>query len=146
MPQVEMPDYIDCFVSHPLGTGGLVRRLLAVLAGIKDEDDNRYIRMALEFQQTIAARPWMNHCIVARQIGARAFGIATDELLSKDGRKPELVEKRHKIIAFTRVVTGHGYNQIARAFERDRSSIAYSCEKYEDVIRAAIGGGVIGEQ
>ena len=101
------------------------------------DDLARYRAMADEFSRFVAARPWSNHCIVARDIGARAFGFTPSELLKED-RSPDLVEARHKIIAFTRVVTGANASRIGKAFERHHPAVTHACAKYEHEVRAAI--------
>jgi Bacterial dnaA protein helix-turn-helix len=105
-------------------------------AALADED--RFLAMAHEFRQSVAARPWINQCIVAREVGARAFGITTSDIL-KDDRRPDLVDKRHKIVAFARVMTGASYSHIGRHFGRNHSGVAYACEKYESLIRFMVG-------
>jgi len=137
----EMPDaertYIDFFDCHlMLGDRGheLIAQYDEGYANLPDEP--RYRTMHQEFRQSVAARPWINQCIVAREVGARAFGITTSEILSED-RRPDLVDKRHKIIAFTKVMTGASYSHIGRHFGRDHSAVGYACEKYEAIVRAA---------
>ena len=136
MPNAELVDR-DSFIS----LGEIVRELLSSIAAITNNqaDDNRYVAMARDYRLAVAGRPWVNACIVARQIGAQAFGITVDDLLAINRCHP-LVEKRHKIMAFTAVVTGASISKIGHAFHRDHSTVIYALSKYEPTIRAAIYG------
>jgi hypothetical protein len=100
-------------------------------------DVPRYIEMAREFHRICAARPFLNHCIVARDVGARAFQISNDQLLARS-REGDQTETRQKIMAFACVVTGASFRQVGATFERDHSAVSYACDKYADYIRTAI--------
>jgi chromosomal replication initiation ATPase DnaA len=127
-------DFFECQSTMSDQGLALLAHYIERFANLPDEP--RYLTMLKEFQHRVAARPWINQCIVAREVGARAFGITTPEILSED-RRPDLVEKRHKIIAFAKVVTGASDSHIGRHFGRDHSGVGYACEKYEAIVRAA---------
>lgn len=96
-----------------------------------------YADMAREFHHICAARPFLNHCIVARDVGARAFSISVDQLLART-REGDQTETRQKIMAFVCVVTGASFRQVGGSFERNHSAVSYACDKYADTVRAAI--------
>ncbi|WFU42565.1 helix-turn-helix domain-containing protein [Bradyrhizobium sp. CB82] len=98
-----------------------------------------YADMAREFRRICAARPYLNHCVVARDVAARAFETSIDHLQSTT-RDADNAEVRHKIMAFVYVITGAKFSEIGRVFNRNHSAVSYACGKYADAIRAAIGG------
>ncbi|UQR66185.1 hypothetical protein LRP30_13415 [Bradyrhizobium sp. C-145] len=101
------------------------------------DEARRYREMAREFQRIRAARPYVNQCVVARDLGARAFGISVDHLLAGT-READVTAIRQKLMAFTHVMTGLSFRQIATVFDRDHSAVGYACNKYERAIRAAV--------
>jgi|GEM_PF-6519807 len=102
-------------------------------------DGPRYRHMARDFRCICAARPYLNHVVVARDVGARAFAISVDQLLARV-RDGELTEARQKIMAFAYVMTGAAFSQIGRFFDRDHSAVHYACDKYADAVRAEVDG------
>jgi chromosomal replication initiation ATPase DnaA len=99
----------------------------------------RYADMAADFHRICAARPYLNHCIVARDVGARAFDVSVNRLIART-REGDMTEMRQRIMAFVHVVTGAKFSQIGKSFDRDHSAVSYACDKYADAIRAEIGG------
>jgi hypothetical protein len=100
-------------------------------------EQNRYRQMAREFRRICAARPYLNHCIVARDVGARAFEISIDHLQLAT-RDAEASEIRHRIMAFVYVMTGAKFAEIGRAFGRNHSTVSYACDKYAASISAMV--------
>ena len=101
-------------------------------------DADRYRRMLAEFKAVTAARPYLNHCTIACAVGAQHFGVTVADLQTRPNR--DIVTTRQKIMAFTRVVTGAGYHQIARIFNIDHSAVIRACERHEDFIRQVLAG------
>ena len=64
----------------------------------------RYRGMADEFRRNSTARPFLNHCIIARDVGVRNFGVSIDQLCAPK-READLTEVRQKLIAFVHVMT-----------------------------------------
>lgn len=97
----------------------------------------RYNDMAADFRRICSARPYLNQCIVARDVGARAFGVSVDKLLTRT-REGEITDTRQRVMAFAHVMTGAKFSQIARFFERDHSAVSCACDKYAEAIRSEI--------
>ncbi len=103
-----------------------------------DKQRDRYRTMASEYQklcQTNPARKVGN----ALHVGASAFGLTKDQVVG-DSRNAEIVEKRHKIIAFAVAVTDAPLSHIERAFNRARPAVKAAVERYAEDIKAAIFG------
>jgi len=100
-------------------------------------DANRYRAMYRSYRRTVA-RPFpINRCVCARELGARFFGVDTARLFGND-RDPELIEVRYKIMAFTKIVTGHADRHVASHFQRGHSAVAAAMLKYGAQIKAII--------
>ncbi|WP_439372955.1 helix-turn-helix domain-containing protein [Bradyrhizobium sp. DASA03120] len=99
-------------------------------------DADRYRRMLAEFRAVTGSRPYLNHCTIACTVGAQHFGVTDADLQTRPNR--DIVATRQKIMAFTRVVTGAGYHQIARVFNIDHSAVIRACERHEDFIRQVL--------
>jgi hypothetical protein len=100
-------------------------------------DANRYRAMYRAYRRTVA-RPFpINRCVCARELGARLFGVDLVRLLGND-RDPELIEIRYKIMAFTKVVTGHADRHVAAHFQRGHSAVAAAMQKYGAQIKAIV--------
>ncbi|MGY8677288.1 helix-turn-helix domain-containing protein [Bradyrhizobium sp. UFLA05-153] len=101
-------------------------------------DAARYRKMLDEFEAISAARPYLNHCTIACTVGAQVFGVTVQDLRTRPNR--DILATRQKIMAFTKVVTGASYHQIARTFNIDHSAVIRACERYEDFIRHVLTG------
>jgi hypothetical protein len=101
-------------------------------------DANRYRAMYRAYLRTVGMRSWVNRCVCARDLGARLFGVDLVLLLGND-RNPELIEIRYKIMAFTKLVTGHADRHVAAHFQRGHSMVATAMQKYGAQIKAIIG-------
>lgn len=112
-----------------------------------ESDAERYAWLAAEYKRRI--KPGINKAKLARDIGAVAFDITIERLLSSSragegiGRgKGTLAVARQKIISFTCLITGIGPRQLGALFNRDHSTIIYACRKYHDEIAALLRGSV----
>jgi chromosomal replication initiation ATPase DnaA len=101
-------------------------------------DAARYRKMLDEFNAICAARPYLNHCTIACTVGAQVFGVTVADLRTRPNR--DVLATRQKIMAFTKVVTGAGYHQIARTFNIDHSAVIRACERYETSIHLILTG------
>jgi Bacterial dnaA protein helix-turn-helix len=99
-------------------------------------DAARYLWMLSEFRAIAAARPFLNQCSVACTVGAQAFEVSVTDLRTRPNR--DIITTRQKIMAFTKVVTGAGYHQIARIFNIDHSAVIRACERHEEFIRQVV--------
>lgn len=100
-------------------------------------DANRYRAMYRAYRRTVA-RPFpINRCVCAREVGARMFGVDLVRLLGNE-RDPELIEIRYKIMAFTKIVTGHADRHVANHFQRGHSAVAAAMLKYGAQIKAVL--------
>ncbi len=113
---------------------GLAGTTLAV--SLAATDAARYRKMLDEFKAISAARPYLNHCSIACSVGAQVFGVSVQDLRTRPNR--DVLATRQKIMAFTKVVTGASYHQIARAFDIDHSAVIRACERHEQFIRRVL--------
>ncbi|WP_063685597.1 helix-turn-helix domain-containing protein [Bradyrhizobium stylosanthis] len=112
--------------SWPLACSSLAMSVAAT-------DGARFRKMCDEFGAISAARPYLNHCSIACSVGAQVFGVTVQDLRTRPNR--DVLATRQKIMAFTKVVTGASYHQIARTFNIDHSAVIRACERYEEFIR-----------
>ncbi|MHC2399151.1 hypothetical protein ACVMGC_003695 [Bradyrhizobium barranii subsp. barranii] len=103
------------------------------VASLAATEGHRYRKMRDDFKAISAARPYLNHCTIACSVGAQAFGTSIQDLRTKPNR--DALATRQKIMAFTKVVTGASYHQIARTFGIDHSAVIRACERYEVTVR-----------
>jgi hypothetical protein len=104
-------------------------------------DGARYRKMRYEFKAISAARPYLNQCTIACSVGAQVFGVTVQDLRTRPNR--DVLATRQKIMAFTKVVTGASYHQIARTFDIDHSAVIRACERYELSIRLVLAGKTV---
>jgi chromosomal replication initiation ATPase DnaA len=90
-----------------------------------------------DFNAISAARPYLNHCTIACAVGAQVFGTTVQDLRTRPNR--DVLATRQKIMAFTKVVTGASYHQIARSFDIDHSAVIRACARHELSIRLVLG-------
>lgn len=108
------------------------------LPAFKD-DAERYVWIAAQYKRRI--KPGLNKAKLARDIAAFAFEITIEQLVSPSRKRP-LPIARHKIICFTRLLTGIGPRQLGVLFNRDHATIVYACRKYHGEIAAILRGSV----
>ncbi|WLA65486.1 helix-turn-helix domain-containing protein [Bradyrhizobium diazoefficiens] len=100
-------------------------------------DGARYRKMLDDFNAISAARPYLNHCTIACAVGAQVFGTTVQDLRTRPNR--DVLATRQKVMAFTKVVTGASYHQIARSFDIDHSAVIRACARHELSIRLVLG-------
>ncbi len=69
---------------------------------------------------------------LAAALTAYALGLKSEVLLSPERGRPIEARARHIAIYITHVALGMSLARVARAFDRDRSTIAYACRLVED--------------
>lgn len=111
---------------------------------VSDSESVRYREMRAEYRRACERRPFLNHCVIAFMVGAKAFEIPVD-LLQSQLKTREIAEPRHKLMAFCRVVsvgtpTLNSFKGIARAFHRHHATVIHANHKYGGQIAEAIQG------
>lgn len=104
---------------------------------IRDTDEECLRWMRAEFLRKRFAQPYLRPVLIARSVGARAFGVTIREMISDDRRWP-LVHYRGKTMAFTKVVTGASTTEIGRVFGRDHTTICHAFKRFGDLVRRAL--------
>ncbi len=61
---------------------------------------------------------------------AVAYGVSVDDLLIDASHRA--VRARHVAMFLARAVTGKGFSQIGRAFNRDHATVIYACRRMAD--------------
>jgi chromosomal replication initiation ATPase DnaA len=69
---------------------------------------------------------------LAAALTAYALGLKLEVILSHERGKPIAARARHIAIYLTHVALGMSLARVARAFDRDRSTVAYACHLIED--------------
>tara|TARA_R110002110_G_scaffold7408_1_gene37388 strand:- start:409 stop:753 length:345 start_codon:yes stop_codon:yes gene_type:complete len=69
---------------------------------------------------------------LAAALTAYALGLKLETILSLERGRPIEARARHIAIYLTHVALGMSLARVARAFDRDRSTIAYACHLIED--------------
>ena len=69
---------------------------------------------------------------LAAALTAYALGLKSETLLSPERGRPIEARARHIAIYLTHVAFGMSLARVARAFGRDRSTVAYACHLVED--------------
>tara|TARA_R110000803_G_scaffold28384_2_gene65654 strand:- start:345 stop:689 length:345 start_codon:yes stop_codon:yes gene_type:complete len=69
---------------------------------------------------------------LAAALTAYALGLKSTILLSSERGRPIEARARHIAIYLTHVALGMSLARVARAFDRDRSTVAYACRLIED--------------
>ncbi|KCZ93738.1 helix-turn-helix domain-containing protein [Hyphomonas johnsonii] len=69
---------------------------------------------------------------LAAALTAYALGLRLDVILSHERGRPIESRARHIAMYLTHVALGMSLARIARAFDRDRSTVAYACHLIED--------------
>lgn len=76
------------------------------------------------------ALDWCAH--IVRQKVAIEFGVSEDELMSPTRARSEVAFARQVAMYLTHVVYQLTYHQVAEAFGRERTTVAYACAVVED--------------
>lgn len=69
---------------------------------------------------------------LATALVAYTLGLNTEEVFSPRNRKTADTKARHVAIYLTYVALGTSFGRVAKAFGRDRSSVAYACKIVEN--------------
>ena len=69
---------------------------------------------------------------LAAALTAYALGLKLETILSSERGRPIEARARHIAIYLTHVALGMSLARVARAFGRDRSTVAYACHLVED--------------
>ncbi|WP_028164080.1 helix-turn-helix domain-containing protein [Bradyrhizobium elkanii] len=101
-------------------------------------DAERLAWALAEVHRRIDGCPSWSATVACRNAGARAFGVEVDDLRARS-RGRRIIHIRQILISFTHVVSGASWRRIGRAFDRDHTTIMYTCRKYDNEIRLALG-------
>lgn len=69
---------------------------------------------------------------LAAALTAYALGLKTESILCAQRRSPAEARARHIAIYLLRTSLGMSLSRVARAFNRDRTTVAYACNLIED--------------
>ncbi|KCZ46790.1 helix-turn-helix domain-containing protein [Hyphomonas pacifica] len=69
---------------------------------------------------------------LAAALTAYALGLKTEGILSHQRRSPAESRGRHIAMYLLRTALGMSLSRVARAFNRDRTTVAYACNLIED--------------
>jgi chromosomal replication initiation ATPase DnaA len=96
--------------------------------------------MEAEYQRLTIQHPLIKRALLARNAGARAFGIAIDDLISAS-RKPNVTERRMLLMAAIKLalLPNVSMNVIGQAFgARDHSTVINAVNRYRLVVTQAM--------
>lgn len=104
--------------------------------------DHLYREMAEVYREACRKRPLANRALTALAIGSRFFDVEI-ALLQGEHRNFVVTDVRHRIMAFSRVVSAIdqpliSYPAIGRAFNRDHATAMYAFSKYGQQIAGAL--------
>lgn len=69
---------------------------------------------------------------LAAALTAYALGLRTDAILCAERRSPAEARARHIAMYLLRTALGMSLSRVARAFNRDRTTVSYACNLIED--------------
>ncbi len=69
---------------------------------------------------------------LAAALTAYALGLRTEAILSRQRRSTAEARARQIAMYLLRTALGMSLSRVARAFDRDRSTVAYACHQIED--------------
>ena len=72
------------------------------------------------------------HALTARRVVAGEFGVSVEELMAPTRARAEIAFARQVAMYLAHVVYQMTYNEVAEAFDRERTTVAYACAVVED--------------
>ncbi|MEM9234616.1 MAG: helix-turn-helix domain-containing protein, partial [Pseudomonadota bacterium] len=72
------------------------------------------------------------HAFTARRLVAGEFGVSEEELMAPTRARAEIAFTRQVAMYLAHVVYQLSYNEVAEAFDRERTTVAYACAVVED--------------
>jgi chromosomal replication initiation ATPase DnaA len=108
---------------------------------LSDEDIACLRVMEAEYQRLTIQHPLIKRALLARNAGARAFGIEVDDLISSS-RKATVTERRMLLMAAVRIIVPTAsMDLIGRTFgDRDHTSVINAMNRYRLAITQAMRG------
>jgi chromosomal replication initiation ATPase DnaA len=104
------------------------------------EDIERLRLMETEYRRLTIQHPLIKRALLARNAGARAFGIDIDDLISSS-RKPDVTERRMLLMAAIKLLLlpNVSMNSIGQTFgARDHSTVINAVNRYRLAVTQAM--------
>jgi chromosomal replication initiation ATPase DnaA len=108
---------------------------------LSDEDIECLRVMEAEYQRLTIQHPLIKRALLARNAGARAFGIDIDDLISASRKRPSVTERRMLLMAAIKLslLPNISMATIGQAFgARDHSTVTYAVNRYRLAVTQAM--------